>query len=182
MAAPAGNKFWQNRSRHGRDKLFASAELLWSAAEEYFEWCDANPWIKKELIKSGDKVGALVDVPTARPYTLTGLCIYLGVNTKYFHQFKLGLSASTKDEDKDFSNILEQIEQVIYSQKFDGAAVGAFNANIIARDLGLKERSEVDHTSGGNAIQIFQLPDNGRSTENSEASGGVSAEGSEQPG
>jgi hypothetical protein len=33
------------------------------------------------------------------------------------------------------------------SQKFEGASVGIFNSNIIARDLGLKEN--VDNTTNG---------------------------------
>jgi hypothetical protein len=182
MAAPAGNKFWQNRSRHGREKLFASAELLWDAAEEYFLWCDQNPWMKKELMKSGEHAGDLIDVPTQRPYTLGGLCIYLGVNEAYFRTFK----AQLPDGEKDFNTVISQIEQVIYTQKFEGAAVGAFNANIIARDLGLKEKSEVDHTTGGERIEIFRIPDNGReqtkNTEGESAAAGVPDEGAQQSG
>ena len=40
MAAPKGNQFWMLRSKHGRDKLFATPEALWEAACEYFQWCD----------------------------------------------------------------------------------------------------------------------------------------------
>ena len=36
---------WMLRSKHGRDKLFATPELLWDAACEYFQWCDENPWV-----------------------------------------------------------------------------------------------------------------------------------------
>ena len=43
MAAPKGNQFWMLRSKHGRDKLFATPEALWEAACEYFQWCDENP-------------------------------------------------------------------------------------------------------------------------------------------
>ena len=43
MAAPKGNKFWMMRSKHGRDKLFASPQLLWQAACEYFQWVTDNP-------------------------------------------------------------------------------------------------------------------------------------------
>lgn len=151
MAAPIGNQFWRLRSKHGRDKLFASPELLWDAACEYFEWCDKNPWEKNEAIKSGDLAGTVMKVPTERPYTLTGLCLYLDVTSTYFFDFKEGLMDSLnndKDADtqkiKDFSNIITRIEETIYTQKFEGAAVGAFNANIIARDLGLAEKKETE--------------------------------------
>lgn len=51
MAAPKGNKFWMLRSKHGRDKLFATPELLWEAACEYFQWCDENPWTTRKAIQ-----------------------------------------------------------------------------------------------------------------------------------
>ena len=43
-AAPKGNQFWKLRSKHGRDKLFATPDLLWEAACEYFAYCDKHPW------------------------------------------------------------------------------------------------------------------------------------------
>ena len=46
MGAPTGNEFWKLRSKHGRDKLFQSPELLWDAAEEYFQWSVDNPLIE----------------------------------------------------------------------------------------------------------------------------------------
>ena len=143
MGAPKGNQFWKLRSKHGRDKLFASPELLWDAACDYFQWCDENPWVKSEAIKSGDLAGTIVRIPTARPYTLTGLCLYLDCNSKYFTEFE----ANLKESDKDFSEVITRIRETIYSQKFEGAAVGAFNANIISRDLGLADKQEHDVTA-----------------------------------
>jgi hypothetical protein len=52
MAAPKGNQFWKLRSKHGRDKLFASPELLLESACEYFQWCDENPWLSIETTTS----------------------------------------------------------------------------------------------------------------------------------
>lgn len=153
MAAPRRNQFWKNRSKHGRDKLFTTPDLLWTAATEYFEWCDKNPWIKNEAIKSGDYAGQIVKVPTSRPYTLTGLCLYLDVNADYFRQFKENL----KENEQDFSWVITRIEEIIYTQKFEGAAIGAFNANIIARDLGLTDKKELDHTTKGESFNIISL-------------------------
>ena len=41
--------------------------------------------------------------------------------------------------------IIHKIEEIIYNQKFEGAAVGIFNSNIIARDLGLSDKKDIDH-------------------------------------
>lgn len=132
MAAPEGNQFWKLRSKHGRDKLFSTPELLWEAACEYFEWCNENPWIVKKM-------------KTPRPYTLSGLCFYLGCNEAYFRQFE-------KEANKDFSTVINDIKTVIETQQFEGASVGAFNANIIARKLGLSDKTDV--TSGGEKIVV----------------------------
>lgn len=145
MAAPKGNQFWKNRSSHGRKKLFETPGLMWEAACEYFEWCDKNPWVKTERVQS--EKPSIKTIPTQRPYTLNALCLYLNANTHYFNDFKARLT----ENDNDFSEVIRKIEEVIYTQKFEGAAVGAFNANIIARDLGLKEKTDI--TSGDKPIE-----------------------------
>jgi hypothetical protein len=47
----------------------------------------------------------------------------------------------------DYSEVITRAEEVIYSQKFAGAAADLLNANIIARDLGLTDRREVRQSS-----------------------------------
>ena len=120
MAAPKNNKFWELRSKHGRDKLFATPELLLQAAEEYFNWCDSTP------IQANEKT-------YIRPYTLTGFLIYIDASESYWRDFK-----SAKHEG--FSSVIERVEQIVYTQQFEGATVGMFNANIISRKLGLSEK------------------------------------------
>lgn len=46
----------------------------------------------------------------------------------------------------DFGGVIRAIGNIIYQSKFDGAVVGLYKENIIARDLGLTEKKEV---SGG---------------------------------
>jgi len=43
MVAPTGNEFWKLRTKHGRDKIFSTPEILWDAACEYFQWVEDNP-------------------------------------------------------------------------------------------------------------------------------------------
>lgn len=136
MGAPTGNQFWKLRSKHGRDTLFADPELLWQAAEEYFEWCEKNPLIE---IDFKGKDATEVHIPKMRAFTLEGLCLYLGCNTAYFRGFDL----KDKDREKDFHTVFTRIYETIRNQKFTGAASGFLNPMIIARDLGLKDQSEV---------------------------------------
>lgn len=136
MAAPKGNQFWKQRSKHGRDKLFATPELLWEAACEYFAWCDDNPILKTDAVKSGKNAGDLIQTPTQRPYSLSGLLFYIGASDNYWSSFRAANHV-------DFLGVINDIEKVIETQQFEGATVGIFNANIIARKLNLTERQEV---------------------------------------
>lgn len=147
MAAPEGNQFWKLRSKHGRDKLFETPELLWEAACEYFESIDSSPYFKVEAktVNIGDFQSKieLAKLPVMKPYTIQGLCRYLNCNDVYFNQFKENLK-QTDPHYEGFSKILTRIRDIIYEHKYSGAASGFFNASIIARDLGLAEKKEID--------------------------------------
>ena len=143
MAAPVGNQFWKARTKHGRDKLFQSSDLLWEACCEYFQWVEDNPLFE---MKPFAYQGEVVQEPVAkmRAMTKAGLCLFLGVDQTTWNRWKEG-------EDKDFCRVTREVEEVIYSQKFAGAAADLLNANIIARDLGLADKS--DHTSSDGSMK-----------------------------
>lgn len=156
MAAPQGNQFWQLRSSHGRKKLFETPELMWEAACEYFQWCVDNPLYTSETIKSGPKAGSMFKVPVMRAMTLHGLCSHLDCSTSYFRNFK-----HEQKDNEDFLTVISRIEDVIYRQKFEGAAAGLLNANIIARDLGLSDKTEskTDITTNGKEVGAVTMAD-----------------------
>jgi hypothetical protein len=152
-----GNKIWELRSKHGRDKLFASPQLLWEAVCEYFQWATDN------------KLNGI-----DRPFTMQRLRLYIGCSSGYFTNFKHGLkrtleqeftSQMTEDEKvnletkqkeaTDFLSIIDQIEETVYAQKFEGAIVGMYSTTIIARDLGLREN--IDQQVTGN-IHLSKEP------------------------
>jgi DNA-packaging protein gp3 len=141
MTFQRGNQFWNLRSKHGRDKLFASPELMWDAACEYFQWIQDNPLIE---IDYKGKDAERVEMPHIRPYTYQGLCMYLDANVKYFNEFAHNLEGKNDELSCGFSNIVARIRETIYRQKFEGASCGFYNATIISRDLGLRE--SIDQT------------------------------------
>ncbi len=147
MGAPKGNKFWKLRSKHGRDKLFKSPELLWEAACEYFEWAEKNT-LKETKAFAYQGVISTKQLPKMRAMTLSQLCFYLGCSESYFRSFK----STLKEKDKDFLTVINEIETVIYNQKFQGAAAGLLDSNIIARDLGLRDNQDIDIKSDGKSI------------------------------
>jgi len=137
MSAPKGNQFWKARTKHGRDKLFASADLLWEACQEYFQWVEDNPlWEMKSYMYQGAPVQD--QLPKMRAMTIDGLCLFLDIDDDTWRTWRTV---------EDFSGVTTRAEKVIRSQKFAGAAADLLNANIIARDLGLKDASAHEHTS-----------------------------------
>lgn len=133
MAAPKKNAFWKLRSKHGRDLIFSSPTVLWEAACEYFEATDARKWVKADWV---GKDAIKVYRETETPYTISGLCLFLDIDENTFYRYE-------KEEPyQDFWDIISRIRRIIFTQKFEGAAVGVFNANIIARDLGLVDKKE----------------------------------------
>jgi len=135
MKFQKGNNFWTKRSKHGRDKIFKTPDELWQAACEYFDHVDNNPFEIKKEVSSGSNKKVEKEFKK-KPYTLMGLCIFCNVHSDYWREFKKTQPA--------FSPIIKQIEEIIYSQKFNGAASGLFNNNIIARDLGLADKKETE--------------------------------------
>jgi hypothetical protein len=151
MSAPKGNQFWKLRSKHGRDKLFETPELLWEAAQEYFNWVDSHPLYKAEAIMSGKEAGKIIKIPVGRPYTLTGLLIYIDASEEFWREFK-------KAGHDGFFGVISAVEKIMYTQKFEGAAIGAFNGNIISRDLGLADRKELTGKDGERLIPESPVP------------------------
>lgn len=134
MAAPKGNRFWEARSSHGRNPKFESPEALWTACCEYFEWVEQNPlWEMKAFAYQGE----VTQEPIAkmRAMTIGGMCIFLDVTRQTWGTFR---------QMEGFSDVTTRAEEIIYDQKFSGAAADLLNANIIARELGLKEQSQVE--------------------------------------
>lgn len=139
--APIGNQFWKARAKHGRDKIFSTPKMLLDAAHEYFEWVDANPLIESKAAQfQGEQVD--LTVKKMRAMTLEGLYIFLGVSKQTWFDYKAR---------EDFVDVMAEIEAIIRTQKFAGAAADMLNANIIARDLGLKDAStnEITGKDGG---------------------------------
>jgi hypothetical protein len=150
MGAPKGNQFWKARARHGRDKIFSTPDALWDSACEYFQWVEDNPIVEYKVTQfKGDPVDLESNI--MRAMTEEGLCVFMGVNTRYLSEFNNRLDLNT-DEGKDFSTVIDRIKGVIREQKFTGAAAGVLNPNIIARDLGLRDDQKVDHTSSDGSM------------------------------
>ncbi len=127
-------------------KLYVQPEAFLKDACEYFVWCESHPLQEEQVafhkIKDGVGEDAREHIQVSRagkarmrPFTRMGLATHLGIPVSR-------LSGYTA-RGGGWAEAMEMIEQIIYTQKFEGAAAGLLNATIISRDLGLAEKQEV---------------------------------------
>lgn len=139
MKFQKGNKLWMNvdPEKLGRPPEFKNPVDLWKKCCKYFQFIDENPFLVKETTtydKESEQGTQKKESKKPKPYTWDGLYTYLCISHLDYY----------KENKPEFLGIIEAIGKVIRNQKFEGAAAGLFNANIIARELGLKEYTDIN--------------------------------------
>ena len=141
--------FWLQRSEEDPKRIFSDPFVLLQECYAYFEWRKNHPWYRYEQRKQpvkpiiDDLTGAiiipddLVKIPIESPLQLLELCMFLGVSSNFFLDFKRDMIKQKDKKGLDMARVIAHVEDVIRAHKMTGASVGAFNANIIAQDLGL---------------------------------------------
>lgn len=119
MAAPEGNQFWKLRASHGPPRLYNSADELWADCLEYFEQRSAVEWNKTPI-----------------PFTQASLCLFLGIPQTTWIDWRKNR--------EDLSDVITRVDDIIRDHKMTGAIVGAYNHQIVARDLGLVDKQDVN--------------------------------------
>lgn len=124
---------WKNALLNRRP-IFQSPRELAEAAFAYFDWVENTPVVIK---KATHYKGVTFDLEdeTTRAMSWKGLRVFLGISASALSYYK------SKDG---FDEIFEAIEDIMFTQKFEGAAAGVLNATIIQRDLGLAEKTVVE--------------------------------------
>lgn len=128
--------FWKVLPK-SRRVAYTPTELM-VAAIEYFDWCHANPLFGLDIRTTKEDGIVETPVPKARVFTLGGLLNFLNIGYKTFRRY---------NETDEYQDVTEWIANVIRTQKFEYAAAGLLNANLIARDLGLADTVKQEHTS-----------------------------------
>lgn len=131
--------FWQRRKFIKNIGPFETADAVVEAACGYFNWVATHPLKEAQLFHYKGAIKEH-DRNLMRAFTITGLCTYIGISYRTYLNW-------TGDER--FKDAIEFINDVIYTQKFEGAAAGLLNANIISRDLGLADKRELTGADGG---------------------------------
>lgn len=133
-----GNQFWKlRRSFNGNPPKYKPLDLL-EKCIEYFEWNEETPILTTEVVKVRVQGGAEEikheTVPKVRAMTIRAMCLYLEIGTSTWEGYR---------KKKAYSGIVTYAEDVIFTQKFENAAAGLLKENLITRELGIKEKTEV---------------------------------------
>lgn len=134
MPAPKGNQY--AKGHKGTEKKFTPQQWA-DAIQNYFDYCDKNPIYKNEALKSGDRAGEIIRIPTARPYLIEGLCDHANVSLQTFYNY---LEAEGWEE---YFEITARARNRIYQQNIEFGYVGAYDSNLVARKLGLADKKEL---------------------------------------
>ena len=128
--------------KKGRPRKFKPAELL-DQFEKYLQDRMSNPIIEKE--EESGYTGRNVSAKTkekSHPQLLSvaDFCVFLGCSRNWWNELP--------DE---FLGVKSHISTYIDNFQLKGASIGVFNANIVSRLLGLKDKTEL---TGGDGLTI----------------------------
>lgn len=114
-------------------------EDLWMKAIEYFRWSEDNPLKEEKVFSSGKKVS----INKMRAMSITGFCVFANLSKTQFEQYS---------NDEKYSETVLRIKDIIYMQKFEGAAAGLLETTFVAREMGLRDQTDI--TTNGKDIHI----------------------------
>jgi hypothetical protein len=120
-----------------KKKYIETPEILWELFLEYVLFERSNPMFRVDYV---GKDGRVENTPLETPITFEGFECYLA-DKKVIND--LGDYASNKGGAYEaYSTIITRIQKNCFVHNFKGASVGLFNPNIIAKKLGLVEKTQ----------------------------------------
>lgn len=127
-------------------RRYTSPEHMFADVMGYFKWISDFPLLEARSA-TYQGITEFYDLTKKRTPTLGGMQLFLGLQNKDWVEFRNGEGVDPEHSES-FKRICEWVEMEIYRQKFENAAAGLLNPMIIARDLGLTEKSEITGKDG----------------------------------
>lgn len=129
----------------GRPKYIETPEKLW---ELFIQYTDSLEILEQEVphVKLGT-----VKISTKEPMTMEGFKCY-------GHEHDITIDhyiKNSEDAYNDYRPIVTRIKETIFKNNFSRASVGIYKENLIARQLGIGDKSQVDST-----VELKGLPVN----------------------
>lgn len=132
----------------GVQAMNSTPEDLWQGSLKYFKWCDDHPIHKPEVLRSGIMAGKMIYVPTQRPYTISALCLHLGITREYIYD------AINSDDQNAFSFVARRIVEIIHTQKLELAIAGVYNPIVVSKELGIGNEKQAGAKSSTINIEV----------------------------
>lgn len=137
------NLFVPFNAKMGRPRKFATPGALLKAFQEYLDDRKNRPLVSKET-ESGfvgeSNMAKAKEKMKNHPLSIVDFCVYLGCCRNWWNELP-----------SEFLGVKSRIADYIFTYQLKGAETGEFNANIVARELGLADKKEVT----GEAINII---------------------------
>jgi hypothetical protein len=132
-----------------KHKYIETPDKMWELFCEYVKHEHKNPMYRTDYV---GRDGIEVKTPLETPITFEGFECYLG-DKEIIND--LGDYESNKDNRyTEYATIITRIKKNCFVHNFKGASVGLFNANIIARKLGLTDKQEHNVTQEPRVFEI----------------------------
>lgn len=131
-----GNQYYKLRKIDGRLPDYTPEQLLekWN---EYVDWVFKNPLysvsVQKLKVARDQEEIKQVEVPVMRAFTIEGYCNFIDIVFQTFRNYEL--------RGGEYLEVLTRIRQQIENMQFEGAAANLLNPSIIARKLGLADKT-----------------------------------------
>ena len=131
-----GNQYYKLRKIDGRLPDYTPEQLLekWN---EYVDWVFKNPLysvsVQKLKVARDQEEIKQVEVPVMRAFTIEGYCNFVDIVFQTFRNYEL--------RGGEYLEVLTRIRQQIENMQFEGAAANLLNPSIIARKLGLADKT-----------------------------------------
>lgn len=128
-----GNAAWRNNPLFlgKQERIWKTPDDMLADAKRYFAWIEENPLCEEQFV---GKDGRRVTVRKLRAMTLRGFYAFIGISADTWE--------AVYRARPEYAKAIAAIEDVIWAQKFEGAAAGLLNASIITRELGLADKVE----------------------------------------
>lgn len=139
-----GNTLWQLSAKKildGRRSFQWPHELL-TELVNFFNWIHDNP-LQEAKLTSFQGSSAIENIPRMRAVTQQSMWLYCGISRAKWGKYRLG------NDLEGFQEVVEWAEDMMHTINFEGGASGLLNAMLVARQLGLAERTELTGRDGG---------------------------------
>jgi hypothetical protein len=117
----------------GRPRNFKDPGEIWKLFEEYKIYCSENPRFTFTA-----SLGKIVKVPHFKPLTIEGFetfCYSKSLTISHYFENREGRYS-------EFCDIVTRIKREIRGDQLEGAFVGQYSSNIVARINGISEKTE----------------------------------------